>query len=79
MVITGALVNKKSGKIIAVGEWEALHDFISQMQQLNPKHLKKRDYYIDIQSPSEEIINQTGVCMYMSFGNRLNIKGIGEV
>ena len=76
MRITGALINKKSGNVIAVGEWEALEEFLQQMTKLNPETFNRRKFHIDL-SPSQKTLNQSDVCMYMGFGNVLNI-GCGE-
>ena len=75
MVITGALTNKKTGEVIAVGEWEALEEFLSQMKKLNPQTFNKRDFNVE-QTVTTETVRQANVCMHLSFGKTLHIKSM---
>jgi len=75
LVITGALINRKSAEVIAVGEWEALEVFLRQMSELNKTMFNKRDYDV-VLTPSQDTINKSDVCMFMSYGNVLNIRKI---
>ena len=78
VVLTGALINKKTGKIIAVGEWEALQFFLDKMKKLNPNEFKKRNFYIEHSAVSRDIAAQANVFMQLGFGNTLRIYGCDD-
>ena len=78
IVITGMLKNKTNGKIIAVGEWEALSYFLDEMKRLNPQTFSKRNFYIDVNGVSGLIAKSANVIMRLGFGNQLYIYSIGD-
>ena len=78
VVLTGALISKKTGKVIAVGEWEALEHFLGEMKSLNPKEFNKRNFHIELGAVSRDIAMQASVLMQMGFGRTLRIYGCAD-
>ena len=68
---TGALINKKTSKIIAVGEWEALEQFLTEMKALNQQLFNKCDFHIKIGGVSIEMVKQANIFISLGFGNRI--------
>ena len=75
IVITGALLRKDTGKVLAVGEWEALDEFVKQLVKLNPSTTRKRDFVI-LQEFNPDYILQTSVVIGMGYGNQLVFGGV---
>jgi hypothetical protein len=73
VVLTGALINKKTGKVIAVGEWEALQHFLDEMKTLNPKEFNKRDFFVKHGGVSHDTATQASIVMQLGFGKDLRI------
>jgi len=79
IVIIGTLYNKKTGKVLAVGEQEALWYFLKQMQVLNPSTFKKKDFEVKSEY-DQNAIEQAGIVMRLGYGNVLTMysKEVGK-
>ena len=71
VVITGTLYNK-SGKVIAVGEREALSYYLDSLKKLNPKTFKKRDFEVKCEY-NPQAIKEAPIIIAIGFGGTFQI------